>query len=69
MGSTVDGALSQAKARDKHDLQNYGRKFQNASVHKVLRLLHEPVIEAYVDLFLERNFYRQICGGPRKLDQ
>jgi hypothetical protein len=54
-----EGALAKAAARDEYELKTYGRRYQNSAVHDILRMLKDPVIGPYIDLFLERNFYRQ----------
>ena len=54
-----EGALADAGERDAHELKTYGRRYQNAAVHDIVRMLKDPVIGPYIDIFLERNFYKQ----------
>lgn len=55
----TQGAVDQAAEWDKRDVEKYGKRRQDHAVHDVVRLLQDPVISNYIQLFLERNFYRQ----------
>jgi hypothetical protein len=61
-----EGALEQAAEWDQKELEKYGRRYQNHAVHDILRLLQIPIVEEYIDLFLERNFYKQHHARVRK---
>ncbi len=60
-----DGALAKASEKDAHELKTYGRRYQNSTVHNIVRMLKNPVIGPYIDMFLERNFYRQYHARVR----
>lgn len=61
----TQGALEQAAEWDKSDIEKYGKRRQDHAVHDVLRLLQDPTIAQYTQLFLERNFYRQYQARVR----
>lgn len=60
------GALDQAAEWDLKELQKYGRRYQNHAVHDILRLLQDPIAREYIELFLERNFYKQYDARVRQ---
>lgn len=53
------GALAAAAERDAYELKTYGKRYQNSAVHDIVRMLKDPLIAPYIDIFLERNFYKQ----------
>ncbi len=59
------GALDQAAEWDNKELEKYGRRYQNHAVHDILRLLKDKTIRDYIELFLERNFYKQYGARVR----
>ena len=59
------GALEKASTWDKKEMETYGIRYQNHAAHDIVRLLKDPVIGPYIDLFLERNFYRQYHARVR----
>ncbi|QDV71859.1 topoisomerase II [Botrimarina mediterranea] len=60
-----EGALEEAESRDARDRETYGRLYQNAAVHRIIRLLKDPLVNSYVETFLERNFCRQYHARTR----
>jgi hypothetical protein len=61
----TEGALEEARSHDDQERRTYGRAYQNHAVHRVLRFLQDDLIERYVEMFLERNFYRQYHARTR----
>ncbi len=59
------GLLAKAQERDTVDIAGYGGRFQNSAAHAILRMLQNPVLDQYISLFLERNFYRQYLARTR----
>lgn len=47
-------------------MAQYCRRYQNHAVHDILRLLQDPIIREYIELFLERNFYKQYDARVRE---
>ena len=47
-------------------MAQYCRRYQNHAVRDILRLLQDPIIRQYIELFLERNFYKQYDARVRE---
>lgn len=53
------GAMRKAQERDELELLKYGTAYQNAAVHEVIRFLKIPTVREYMELFLERTYFRE----------
>lgn len=65
----MTGALRKAAEWDQTDIQTYGHRYQDHAVHDMIRMLQDPYIREYTELFLERNFYRQYQARVRDKPQ
>lgn len=53
------GALRVATEKDEKNLRLYKKRYQNSAVHRIIAMLQDPTICEYIEIFHERNFYRQ----------